>query len=207
MKGIVLNSVVLAGKKYKYNDVNQGIIGCPFPLDKFYGGRVGRFGKTSEGVYLCLEHTGEEIVDIFIDIESLQELNKNILLSIAENVKLKKAAYVKDIKLPDAKQIRKMNKDALIEFILSNAVEVFSNGLSLKATVKIANENSNEDNNENSNEGNKFIGDNKIDDNDTQGDDQDDEPDDGFDLPDLNDEDVADQDTEDIDDNPDDDEK
>jgi hypothetical protein len=202
MKGIVLNSIVLAGKKYKYNDVNQGIIGCPFPLDKFYGGRVGRFGKTSEGVYLCLEHTGEEIVDIFIDIESLQELNKNILLSIAENVKLKKAAYVKDIKLPDAKQIRKMNKDALIEFILSNAVEVFSNGLSLKATVKIANENSNEDN--------KFIGDNKLDDNDNQSDAQDDEPDDGFDLPDFNEEDVVDeadeedQDTEDTYDIPDD---
>jgi hypothetical protein len=87
MKGILMNGVVLAGKKYAYNDITKGIVSSSFPLDKFYGGRVTRFGRTSEGLLLCLEKNLEEVIDIFVDFANMDNLKLNTLHAIAKKVK------------------------------------------------------------------------------------------------------------------------
>lgn len=87
MKGILLNTTTLAGKKYAYNDITKGILTSSFPLDKFYGGRVTRFGRTSEGLLLCLEKNLEEVIDIFVDFDNMDNCKINTLQAIAKKVK------------------------------------------------------------------------------------------------------------------------
>jgi hypothetical protein len=128
MKGILLNTVELAGKRYTFNDVTKGVLECPFPADKFYGGRVKRFGKTADGLHLCLEQGLENVIDIFIDFDSLHDMRVSTLRQIADKVKAKKFAVtpVKDREQMSAVlEIKKdATKEELIEYILTNAVDV-----------------------------------------------------------------------------------
>jgi hypothetical protein len=87
MKGILMNSVVLAEKKYSYNDITKGIVASSFPVDKFYGGRVTRFGRTSEGLLLCMEKNLEEVIDIFIDFGSMDNFTLKTFQAVAAKVK------------------------------------------------------------------------------------------------------------------------
>jgi hypothetical protein len=124
MKGFLLNTTTLGGKKYTYNDISQGIVASQFPVDKFYGGRVRRFGKTKEGLLLCLEHNREEVIDIFIDVGSIDKLPRRILIGIAGNLKEKKllsAAPEKRMELEESLKIdAKMSIEELIKFIGDN---------------------------------------------------------------------------------------
>jgi uncharacterized protein YunC (DUF1805 family) len=86
MKAILMNGTTLAGKKYAYNDITKGIVGSGFPLDKFYGGRVTRFGKTADGLLLCLEKNQEVVIDILIDLDTLDKLSIKALKAVAAKV-------------------------------------------------------------------------------------------------------------------------
>ena len=130
MKGILLNTTELDGKKYKFNDVTKGIVASTFPTDKFYGGRVTRFGKTADGLTLCLEKNLENVIDIFIDFDSLLKLSKDMLQAIAEKVKVKKFAITP---LQEREQIAveleikaDATKKELADFIMANAIEIIS---------------------------------------------------------------------------------
>ena len=87
MKGILINTTTLAGKNFAYNDISKGIVTSSFPLDKFYGGRVTRFGRTNEGLLLCLEKNLEEVIDIFVDFGNMDNLKLDTLRAIAVKVK------------------------------------------------------------------------------------------------------------------------
>jgi hypothetical protein len=91
MKGILMNTTVLGGKKYSYNDVTRGVVACPFPADRFYGGRVTRFGRTADGLFLCMEQNQEDVIDIFVDLDSVKAVART-LRDIAETVKRKAIA-------------------------------------------------------------------------------------------------------------------
>ncbi len=132
MKGILLHTVNLGGKKYAYNDINKGIIASSFRVDKFYGGRVTRFGKTSGGLYLCLEKNLEDVIDIFVDFDNLSEMKVSTLKAIA--------AIVKDRKLRNTPKEEKEAMEAqleipaeatkaeLAEYITTYAIDTLTDG-------------------------------------------------------------------------------
>lgn len=130
MKGILMNTTTLAGKTYKYDDITKGIVNCSFPQDKFYGGRVTRFGKTKDGLLLCLEKNQEEVIDIFVDLDNLNDCSVKILKEIAAKVKKsvlistpgnKRDAMEEELAIPeDAK------KDELIAYIKKYARAISS---------------------------------------------------------------------------------
>lgn len=86
MKGLLLNSLKLDGKKYEYKDINgfipeskwEELFGFSYG---FYGGRVKRIAKTKKtGIYLCVTQT--EVIDIYIP--ELKDLTNRQLTEILE---------------------------------------------------------------------------------------------------------------------------
>jgi hypothetical protein len=131
MRGIVLSTLSLGGKTYKYNDICKGIVPSGFRPDKFYGGRVSRFGKTNDGLMLCLEKDLEQVIDIFVDLDALEGVPYPVLQQIAGKVKDKKLAHTPEEKKADVikafQGINKTPREELIKLIRDNAVEVLSN--------------------------------------------------------------------------------
>ncbi|HOQ07933.1 MAG TPA: hypothetical protein PLP87_09040 [Clostridiales bacterium] len=129
MRGILINSTTLGGRTYTYRDISKGIFACAFPQDKFYGGRVTRWGKTANGLLLCLDGFYEIVIDIFVDFAALDELDTKTLRAIAEAVRARKLlntpadrreAVDRKLAIPKAKY-------DLAEFIRENAVDIISN--------------------------------------------------------------------------------
>ena len=130
MKGILLNSTTLAGKNYAYNDINKGITPSNFKVDKFYGGRVTRFGKTESGLLLCLEKNLEDVIDVFIDFDNLNKMSAPMLREIAEKVKERKIlntsqkdrdAMEKKLEIPE-----EATKKELTSYIVGYAIDIIA---------------------------------------------------------------------------------
>lgn len=131
MKGILINSTMLAGKRYVYNDITKGITASCFPVDKFYGGRVTRFGKTAKGLLLCLEKNYEEVIDIFVDFDTLEGLDLKTLQAIATVVKDRKLTNTpgdqRDAMEAKLEIPKEATKKELAEYIRKYAVGIVSN--------------------------------------------------------------------------------
>ena len=123
MKGILLNTTSLGNKKYEYNDITEGIIPSPFPSD-FYGGRITRFGKTKDGLLLCLEKNLETVIDIFVDFNTIVRIPAKVLHNIADVIKVKKLASrpSETVKALGSG----MSREELEKFIQKNAIEIMS---------------------------------------------------------------------------------
>lgn len=86
---MLINKPEKDGKTYRLNDVTEGIVPVTkyFPdSNLFFGGRVTNFGKTKDGLLLCLE--GNNVIGIFIpDGEKpLEEMDRRELIAKAKAV-------------------------------------------------------------------------------------------------------------------------
>ena len=129
MKGILVNRLLLGGKTYEKFDMVGAPTPCPFSADKFYGGYVKRFGKTKEGPYLCMDGS-MEVVDLFVDFDSLGSLPIKALNDIAGIIEVRKNAHEASSNSKDRIKVSKpkgTDKDGMIAFIRNNAVEIVSN--------------------------------------------------------------------------------
>ena len=66
MKGKLLNSTTYNGKEYTMNDL-VGLMDHDMGAN-WYGGSIEKFGKTNDGIYLCLTYSGHgyNVVDLFV---------------------------------------------------------------------------------------------------------------------------------------------
>jgi hypothetical protein len=128
MKGILLGTKVLGGKEYTYNSITKGIIASPFPVGEFYGGRVTRFGKTDNGLLLCLEKNEEQVIDIFVDVEKLDKLSSATLKLIAARVKERRILTAPKEQRKEKEEELKINpdatKDELAGYIVAHSPEI-----------------------------------------------------------------------------------
>jgi len=69
MKGRLLNSTKYNGKTYTIDDL-AGLMDHDMG-DSWYGGMIKKFGKTNDGIYLCLAYYGHEyhVADLFLPEE------------------------------------------------------------------------------------------------------------------------------------------
>ena len=129
MRGILINSTTLGGRTYTYKDISKGIFACAFPQDKFYGGRVTRWGNTANGLLLCLDGFYEIVIDIFVDFAALDELDTKTLRAIDEAVRARKLIYTPAKEMAAAEKalaIPKEKKD-LAAYIQKHAIGIISN--------------------------------------------------------------------------------
>jgi hypothetical protein len=110
----LLGKTQIAGKQFTYDDVTEKKA-TGFGQD-YYGGNVQYFGKTKEGFLLCVKKNKPEIIDIFVDEDSLTAEGLKLLLK-------EQGEEVPFEHVEEAIDIEKMGRDELIALAKKLGIE------------------------------------------------------------------------------------